>query len=79
MTKDKFSKEHHIKIYDDTEGAALTVRPDTEATTYVQLCTEGAKSIEWYGDIRLVMPPKLARLVGEALIQQADLLEKAPT
>lgn len=72
-----YSLEKVYEAWDDTEGVRLIVRPDSDGGSYVELGTPGndAKSEDYFGKIRLVLPPKLARIIGEALVACAKDLD----
>lgn len=74
MSNQTFSLELHCRIYDDDNGHYLTVRPDADGLECVQLCTDDSEK-EYWGDLRLVMPPAMARKLAEALIKVVDSLK----
>ncbi len=68
--------EHIIKVYGDVEEAFIEVGPDTDVPGIIVLSTNSPGSQEYYGKVRLALMPKLARLLGEALIKMANEYEK---
>lgn len=75
MNKGKFSIETCFLVFDDTEGVSIAVRQDGDAIGLVELATNhNEESSDYFGEISLRIHPDMARLVGRALIKQADLL-----
>lgn len=71
MTKG-YSMEIERKVYDDTEGVSVCVRPSpNNPDQCIEITTShNASSMEYYGEIRLDIPKEQARLLGQALIAQ---------
>jgi hypothetical protein len=60
------------RVYEqDSDGAFIEVGPDGEGHGCVEIRTEGL-SAKWFGNIRLLMRPSTAGLLGQALIAAAD-------
>lgn len=76
MSNNKFTLEVHRRVYDDENGQYITVRPDTDVPDFILLMTDDDQKGYW-GDVRLTLPAKMARLLGEALIAAANEGEKA--
>ena len=68
----KYGTEVIYKVWDNAEGIGLNVGPDRDVGTYVEIYTGDKKSTENFGEVRLVLPPGLARELGHALIRAAD-------
>jgi hypothetical protein len=78
-----FELERVYEVWSNKDGVRLIFRPDSDGGGYVQLCTPPnngptveTKDERHFGKIRLVIPPKFAKLVGEALIQCAKDLDR---
>lgn len=72
---DAYTVEVHRRVYDDTNGHYLTVRPSPDfSDTNVLLCTDSGQA-EYFGEVRLDLPSALMRKLGEALIAAAGELE----
>jgi hypothetical protein len=66
-----YSVELGRKIYDDDCGACIQVGPDRDGLGCVEIRTPDAASAEYFGDIRFIVSPQLAKLLGKALIDAA--------
>lgn len=65
-----FSVENFTRVYDDSTGYYVEVRPDADAGDLVQIdASEQGQSAP------LMMPPEQARLLAKALVRVADGLE----
>ncbi len=71
-----YSLEPCFKIYDDSEGALLEVRVDSDFPDMIRLHTPNKESEEFYGDIRLTMLKTQAILLANAIIRQVDLMNE---
>lgn len=72
----KYSLEHHRRVYDDENGCHLTIRPSADfPDTNVLLMTEESEE-EFLGKIHLDLPAPMMRLLGQALIDTANEVEK---
>jgi hypothetical protein len=67
-----YSLEVVRKVYDDDQGVALEVGPDCDGTGLVQLRAVTPASQEYFGSVDLTVTPKMAKLLGEALIKAAE-------
>ncbi len=50
----------------------IKVGPDPEGLNYVRMSTDDKASREWFGEINVIMDPKMARLLAKALNRAAD-------
>lgn len=59
-------------VYDEDEGVSVTIRPSPDNPDgYTEITTaQDARSIEYYGEVRLTLPNGMARLLGRALLEQ---------
>lgn len=73
----KHSLEVFRRVYDDEDGVSLQIGPSPDNPNWIELRAVDVESRKYYGDIRLAMPPQMARLIGEALIATTnEILEK---
>lgn len=63
--------EKIYKIFDD-EGQYLTVQPSPDIEETVEFLADGEDNKEYFGDIRLVLDPELAKKIANALLSCAD-------
>jgi hypothetical protein len=75
MADTKTTLEIHYEVWEDKQGVKLNIGPDSDGFSCVQLCTKDAKSEEYWGKLRVVFPPAIARNVAKALLKCADDLE----
>ncbi len=73
---EKYSLEKSYSVYDNKAGVSLKVGPDADVGGWVEISTKDKTSKEYFGDIRIVMEPAMARLLGQALIQAANDAEE---
>lgn len=67
----KCSTEIVRLIWDDDEGVAIRVCPDSDALGLVELRANDAKAEEYWGKLRLTLRPEMAEQLGLALIAAA--------
>lgn len=60
------------RIWDDSEGVCIEVRPDQDGLDTIEIFTPDVKSTDWFGPVRFSVPKELARQLGEALIAAAQ-------
>lgn len=70
-----FSTEVIRQVYDNAVGYCVEVGRDRDGLECVEVRTSG-KSAEHFGEIRFVLPPEMARLLGWAIIASADEIKK---
>lgn len=71
-----FVTEMHLKVYNETEGNFITIRPSPDfPNDAVMLIAEGKENIEYFGNISLDLPKEMMKQIGQALIAVADSLE----
>ena len=60
------------KVFNLDEGTSILVEPSGEnPENYITIRTDHCElSKEWYGDIRLSLPNKMAKVLAEALFDQ---------
>lgn len=68
----EFTLETCYKVFDDEEGACIQIGTSPDAPEYVHLSTPTKIDKDWYGDIDVVLHPKQAKFIGEALIKLAN-------
>jgi hypothetical protein len=56
------------KVHDDRDGVYLEVGPDLDTGTALELRAVGKASIEYFGQIRLMLTHEMAAKLGKALI-----------
>ena len=71
----KFSVETIYRIHDGENGVFLCVGPDRESGTWVEIYTVGEKNDDYFGEIRLVLSPEMARKVAQVLHAAAGNIE----
>ena len=50
----------------------LTVRPSPDdPQAWVELCAVGTEAVDYWGEISVMLPNEIARLLGQALIKAA--------
>ena len=59
-------------IYNDDNGAFVSVSPAPDEGCGVQLRTIDKRSQEWYGTFNFSLPSNLAREVAKAILKAAD-------
>lgn len=67
--KETFSLDTIYKVWNDSEGVGLTVGPDRDVGTYVEVYTNTKEDEEHFGKVSLVLPPKMAIFLGHALLK----------
>lgn len=67
----KTTLQKYYKIWDDEEGVVLTVGPDSNTGRWVEIFTDDKLSREYYGQLNLVLPPDVARVLGHVLLMAA--------
>ena len=61
------------RVYDDTEGVCVEVRPCPDnPDEYIEIHTPTGKSQEYYGAFRISLPKEMVRQLGAALIASAS-------
>lgn len=65
----------HRVFHRDGDGAFVEVGPDGDGVGCVEIRTTGKPSEEFFGAVRLVLDPGMARLVADALRRAADEIE----
>lgn len=61
------------RVYDDTTGHYIEVGPDADALGLVEIRTETTKeNAEYWGAVRLAIPPEIALQLAEALKRCAE-------
>lgn len=70
-----YSTEIHRKVFDDTEGHFLTVRPSPDFPEGSVLLTTEKSEEEYFGQLRIDLPAAFMRKIGEALIACAAEVE----
>ena len=73
----KFSTEVVRRVFDDAHGVFIEVGPDSDGLSLVEIRTSG-KSAEFFGELRLVLQPEMARLLADALEAAADDAGRLP-
>lgn len=68
----KYQTEVVRRIYENDEGVHIEVAPDSDGLECVVLRTVDEDSKNYYGEINLMLPKELARLVGQALIDSSN-------
>ena len=71
MSDKSYQTEVHRRVYDNTSGQYLSVRPSADFPGNVMLVAEGAESA-YFGPVRLDLPAAMMREIGHALIAAAD-------
>ena len=64
------------KCATEEDGVELTVRQESDSAGYVRLFAETEEEKAYWGEVELILPPALARKIGEALMLAADDAEK---
>lgn len=72
----KCSTEIVRVVWDDEEGVALQVGPDSDSLGLVELRPKDEKAEEYWGKLRLTLHPKMAAALGQALINAAADADK---
>ena len=57
-----------------TDGVVLEVGTDPTTGSLVEIRTPDARSIEWYGEVRLGLQPETAVALAHALLKVAETL-----
>lgn len=68
-----------IRRIQNSDGEMIDVKPYPEGPEWVFICNTDETSKEYFGEINLIMEPKFARLLAEALLKCADEVEKYET
>lgn len=71
MTQPGFETEVHRRIYDNTDGHYLTVRPSADFPGNVMLFADENEA-GYFGAVRIDLPAEMMRQIGHALIAAAD-------
>jgi hypothetical protein len=80
MTSDsnKVSIESNYNVYDDTEGASISVGSDQDGLGLIRISTDDEKSQEWWGKIDFTMSPEIAEGVAKAILRKVrDMKEES--
>lgn len=67
----KYGIEIVRHVYDTDSGTCVEVGPDAEGGSHVEIRTLG-KNADYWGEIRLTLPPEMAMELGRALIAAAN-------
>jgi len=71
-----FSKENHIRIYDDDSGAYISVSPDFDGLDLCEIRDYAPDSPSNKPLSSIVMTIEQGRLVADAILETCDRLEK---
>lgn len=70
---DKVDVETVVRLH--TSEAVLEVGTDPDTGSLVEIRTPDARSIEWYGEVRLGLEPEIAVALAHAILKVAKTLE----
>lgn len=70
---DKIEVETVVRLH--TPDAVLEVGTDADTSSCVEIRTPDTCSREFYGDIRLALPPEMAVALAHAILKVAGTLE----
>jgi hypothetical protein len=70
-----YSLETHLRVYDDSEGAYISVGEDADNLGCVEVMTAGEGNKKYWGDFRLAVTPDAALLLAEAIRRVAEDLK----
>ena len=72
MADPKYQIDTHLRVYDNENGAYLTVRPSADFPDTNVMILADKDQEEYFGAIRLDCGAEYMRKLGEALIRCAD-------
>ena len=65
-----YSLEKHLRIYNDSNGAFIRVRPHPDCPdSLIQIDTDDVDSGQWYGECRIAITKEEAKLLAQALLE----------
>lgn len=67
--------EQYLQVVDNQLAVSIKVGPDDELGELVQLTTENKRSVEHFGELRLVMEPAFAVALAQAILSTATYLK----
>ena len=73
MMMSKVDVETVVRLH--TRDAVLEVGFDPDTGSLVEIRTPDARSIEWYGEVRLGLEPEVAVALAHAILKVAKTLE----
>ena len=79
MSEDTFFVEPVVRLWapstPDKPNVSIIVGYDGDDLGLVEMRTEDQESKEYFGNLHLSLPPKMARQLGQALIEIAGRME----
>ena len=74
-----YSIEISHRIYDDSEGVCLEVRPDPDTGTAMMLHAPTENDKKWFGDISLTLELEQAEKLAKCLMMQVEAQRQTST
>jgi hypothetical protein len=71
-----YKTQHVLRVYGDDKDAFLEIGEDRDHLGLIEIRTTTEDSVNYYGNTRLPLTPKLAKMLGLALIKLAGEMDE---
>jgi Holliday junction resolvasome RuvABC ATP-dependent DNA helicase subunit len=75
-TRDRFTTERHVHIYDESTAFEVIVRPDRDSLGLVEVVANEHMCEEVTQFSRFALQPRMAKILGRVLVEWTEVEEE---